>query len=93
MMRSFSSSQCKIRYNSEPRSIASVENYYYYSAQNDNWDWKFEVCLFSRPTLSSALDITRYQQVTTIQIVFSLRCNELYYFICKQFFPGQLALG
>ena len=46
-----------------------------YSAQNNNWDWKFEVCLFSRPTLSSALNITRYQQVTTIQIVFSLRSN------------------
>ena len=29
-----------------------------YRVQNNNWDWKFEVCLFSRPTLSSALNIT-----------------------------------
>ena len=57
-----------------------------YSAQNDNWDWKFEACLFSHPTLSSALNIMCYQQVTTIQITFSLCCNESYYFICKQFF-------
>ena len=48
---------------------------HYYSAQNNNWDWKFQICLFLHPTLSSALNIARYQQVTTIQIVFSLRCN------------------
>ena len=43
--------------------------------QNNNWDWKFEICLFSCPTLSSALNIMHYQQVTTIQIVFSLHSN------------------
>ena len=32
----------------------------FYSAQNNNWDWKFEVCLFLHPTLSSALDIMCY---------------------------------
>ena len=40
-----------------------------YSAQNNNWDWNFEVCLLLCPTLSSALNITHYQQVTTIQII------------------------
>ena len=37
----------------------------HYSCANNNWDWKFEVCCFLHPTLSSALNITCYLQVVT----------------------------
>ena len=63
-----------------------------YSAQNNNWDWKF---VFFAPYIEFS---TKYHVLSTshnntdcLQLI--LYCNKLYYFICKQFFPGQLALG
>ena len=29
--------------------------FYFYSCANNNWNWKFDICCFSHPTLSSAL--------------------------------------
>ena len=48
------------------KTLTRILNIEKYSRANNDWDWKFEVCCFSCPTLSSALNIMCYLQVATI---------------------------